>query len=164
MRVIWCIWMDDASLNRIKKARNLLLFLFTHSLTHSKSMKAPFSFKILFQTHLAWKIHPFYVFNGNSFVSTQTRWQHYRYWLMLVLCFHKLRENKKNQLNKKKQKNKKYEFHSYLHVLHHPSLHLSSAFVDALENLILPFFSHSHSLFACMLHQHIITKGIHVNS
>ena len=98
MRVRRCIWMDDASLNRIK--RHEISFSF-YSLTRSLTRKAwrpHFHLKILFLTHLAWKIHPFYVFNGNSFVSTQTRWQHYRYWLMLVLCFHKLRENKKKSV------------------------------------------------------------------
>lgn len=126
--MIWCVWMDDASLNRIKKARNL--FPFIHSLT-----RPPFSFEkssfwrishekfIHFMCLMA--IHSSLHKHVGSIIVIDWCWC-----CASISCEEKKREN--FWWIRKNKRIKKYEFHSYFHVLHHPSLHiLCSCWCDA---------------------------------
>lgn len=129
--------MNDALVNRIKKARNIsfsFLILFAQ-----KKNKGPFG-KSSFLTLFAWKIHPFYVFNSNSFVSTQTRWQHYRYWLMLLHAQHIV----KNITNEEKRKIYIPFFALYFHEEREIVTEKSSIFAASLSFLSLVHSMHIH--------------------
>lgn len=87
--VIWVwVWMNDASLNGAENGEK----------RHCWGWKGKFHpKKRVNPTLFTWKIQPFCVFNGNSFVFMQTRWRHYRYRRMLLLL---LREQNKRERKK----------------------------------------------------------------